>query len=346
MTADRTLHARFRGAPDVSVVLCTYNRAASLDEALSRLQDQLLPEGRSFELLVIDNNSNDSTPEVVEARAAGDARVRYHREPRQGLSRARNLGISLARADLLAFTDDDVRVASDWIASILRAADEWPAADAFGGRVLPSWSDVPPSWLTRAHWAPLALADHGDRPFRVDAARPICLLGASLAVRRRAFERAGTFDTALQRVAHGIGSIEDHEFLHRLIAAGGHGIYDPRILVEAAVQPERLRRAYHRRWHYGHGRFHAEWSRRGPSRRERLVLGVPRHYYRDAACHALGWAASSLTGRRAAAFAHGNELCFLFGFAFGRGPAGEAADRTSWGARASRALGPHGPAAR
>src|SRR3954466_14429632 len=99
--------------PDLSIVLCTYNRAALLERALIALRDS--SGAPRAELIVVDNNSSDATPGVVGSFAAGPLAGRYAGEPRQGLSYARNTGILRASAPLLAFTDDDVEAGPDWI---------------------------------------------------------------------------------------------------------------------------------------------------------------------------------------------------------------------------------------
>jgi glycosyltransferase involved in cell wall biosynthesis len=97
---------------DLSVVICTYNRSSLLVRALESLEFQE-PADLAYEVLVVDNNSSDDTRNVaqhfVEKRPP---RFRYIFEPKQGLSYARNAGIANARAEDIAFTDDDVR---SWI---------------------------------------------------------------------------------------------------------------------------------------------------------------------------------------------------------------------------------------
>lgn len=297
----------------LSVVMCTFNRGELLKDALNSVLSQ--PASPAVELIVVDNNSTDSTREIVERLAATDDRVQYVFEPRQGLSYARNTGIAAARAPLIAFTDDDVRVRSDWTMQIVRAFREHHDVGMVGGRVLPIWPSSPPAWLTRDHWAPLALADHGDEPIAVTPHRPICLVGANMAYRRDVFDAIGGFATNLQRVGEGIGSLEDHEFLLRALTAGRTGRYDPQMVVHAEVQANRLQRGYHRRWHYGHGHFHAllkspevERSARG------TVLGVPAHLYRQAAADAAGWLRSVASRDSARAFHHELRLRFFAGF--------------------------------
>ena len=98
---------------DISVVLSTYNRCDTLAKALGKLSQQEAP-GIQYEIIAVDNNSTDRTPEIVEGFATADARFRYLFEARQGLSYGRNAGIRAARADAIVFTDDDVEVATDW----------------------------------------------------------------------------------------------------------------------------------------------------------------------------------------------------------------------------------------
>jgi glucosyl-dolichyl phosphate glucuronosyltransferase len=240
-------------SPEISVVVSTYNRADRLAVAINSLLSQV--GAVRYEIIIVDNNSSDDTAEVVRRVVARTGRlVRYSFEPRQGLSYGRNTGIALARAPIIAFTDDDVRVSSDWIAQLKRAFDEHPDAGYIGGRVLPEWVAPPPRWLTTAHWAPLALQDYGPDVQISGRVRAVCLVGANLAFRKEVFARVGLFSGSLGRVKDGIGSTEDHDLQLRAWRAGIHGMYVPAVAVTAEVTPDRLEKQYHRRWHRGHGR--------------------------------------------------------------------------------------------
>ena len=242
-----------RSHVELSVVVSTYNRADRLPSALDALLAQ--SGGIPYEIIVIDNNSTDDTAAVVLQIARNSSgRVRYAFEPRQGLSHGRNAGIALARAPIIAFTDDDVRVTPDWILQLKRAFDEHPDAGYVGGRVLPHWLSPAPRWLTTAHWSPLALQDYGPEMLVSGRERAVCLVGANLAFRKQVFERIGMFTASLGRVKDGIGSTEDHDMQLRAWRAGIHGFYVPSIVVVADVTRDRLQSPYHRRWHQGHGR--------------------------------------------------------------------------------------------
>ena len=292
----------------VSVIMCTYNRADLLGGAVESILAQG-PGTPKYELIVVDNNSSDHTRAVVE-RYLGDTRcrVRYLFEGKQGLSHARNAGIEAAASDVVAFTDDDVVVAPDWVATIEAAFAAHPEIDCIGGKVLPRWAETPPSWLTRDHWAPLALVDRGERPIEASDSLRLCFVGANLAVRRRVFDAVGLFAPRLQRVKDGIGSTEDHEFLLRVYATGRRGLYVPELVVTAEVQNDRLTQAYHRRWHRGHGHFCAVMQLVKPVPGVATMFGVPSYFFRELLSDMMKAARSRLRLDKAGAFVHENAV--------------------------------------
>jgi len=213
--------------PDISVVVCTYNRAALLRRALLSLFAQKT-EKRSYEIIVIDNNSADDTPATVEAlKAESPVNLCYFRETRQGNAYARNAGVEQARAPLVAFLDDDCIADENWLSIIKSTFDRDPEVAFVGGRVLPVWESDPPSWLSTSHWAPLALLDYGTEERKISGQTPLGLLTANIAVRKEVFDQLGGFLPSLQRVKGSIGSMEDHEFLLRICRGGKCGLYLP-----------------------------------------------------------------------------------------------------------------------
>ena len=299
--------------PDISVVISTYNRAEVLPRAIQSLLEQDL-EPERFEIVIVDNNSTDDTRRTVEAFLGRVPNLSYVFEPRQGVSYGRNAGILAARAPSIAFTDDDVRVSPSWLSTIVRALAEHPEVACVGGRVLPNWAGPWPSWLTREHWGPLALLDYGDAPVYVNARKRLCLITANVAYRRVVFDQIGMFSPHVQTLGRAVAT-EDHEILLRLWRAGGQGLYWPALTATADIVPERMRPAYHRRWHHRHGRFLAimhdedlEQTRVG------RFLGVPGHVYRQLASSLLGWIGQTLRGDRGKAFAHEVGLRSNLGF--------------------------------
>jgi glucosyl-dolichyl phosphate glucuronosyltransferase len=286
----------------VTVLICTYNRAALLEGTLAALAAADAPAHCAVDVVVVDNNSTDRTRDVVrEAAARAPWPIRYAVETSQGKSYALNRGLTLASGTILALTDDDVLPAHDWLTRIV---DQFRAADDIVfvfGKVLPRWEVAPPpEMLTTAArdiWGPLALVDYGDSPVRYDAATfgarrlPI---GANLAIRREDVERVGGWRTDLGKVDNSLIAGEDHELCVRLYRAGRYiGIYDPMVIVQHFVPASRLQRSYFRRWFYWHGRTMARMSsaiyHELDLDRIPYVLRVPRFVYREFLQQVMRW---------------------------------------------------------
>jgi glycosyltransferase involved in cell wall biosynthesis len=305
---------------DISVVITTYNRADMLGTALQALLRQK-GEGLRYEIVVVDNNSSDNTRATVENFiASGRANLRYVFEPKQGISHGRNAGIAAARGEIIAFTDDDVVTAENWLTTIRQAFAAHPSAGYIGGKILPHWTEPPPSWLTVHHWWPLALLDAGDEPFAVNAANALCLPTANAAFRRNVFSKVGPYLPEFS-------GREDHEMYLRLWQAGIEGMYVPELVVTATVQPERYQKAYHRNWNRRTGEMNSlmrldERSTRdgGVVPTERVprgvtLFGVPLSIYRQFVTESVAWLGNVVTGRdESEQLQHENRLFYLAGY--------------------------------
>ncbi len=279
-------------APSVSIIISTYNRAAVIGPALRAILDDQRAGGVPYEVIVVDNNSSDRTSEVLEACARAHPGMRWLSEPRQGVSHGRNAGIRVASAPVVAFTDDDIRVAPDWVATVKRLFDEHPGIDCVGGPVLPIWEAPPPRWLDARHWSPLSVTDYGPAAFEISAARPRCLLTSNLALRRQVFSKIEMFSPRFPRG-------QDHELQVRYWLAGGRALYSPQLVVYTEVPADRMTKAYHRRWHYLNGRVCGRMWLRERSTPDaglrpdpvvrRTVLGVPGFLFRQLNAELQGW---------------------------------------------------------
>jgi len=300
---------------DVSVIIPTFNRADRLSALLEDLSRQQAGDLR-YEVLVVDNGSTDATAVAVRRHAARDPRVRYLLELRPGASCARNAGIAAAQAPILAFIDDDVRPRADWLAALHRALADHPDIDCLGGRIEPQWPVPPPRWLTSAHWGPLALQmGRGQSPVIDRSHAAACLVTANFACRASVFRELGGFSPDFRRD-------EDREFNLRMWSAGKRGMYVDSVMTYTEVQPERLKKRYHRAWHHVTGASHARLRYRdsiSPSGEldesmaasGRRIGGVPGFLYREACAHVSGWLANTLTRRHDLAFLNECRLRYL-----------------------------------
>jgi glycosyltransferase involved in cell wall biosynthesis len=277
----------------LTVLICTYNRAALLRETLAAVALARKPESCQVDIVVVDNNSTDDTQDVLRAAASiSPYQVTTVLETSQGKSFALNRGLGAARGDIIALTDDDVLPAEDWL---VRIVEQFRAADitfAFG-KVLPRWEVPPPPELlttpARDIWGPLALIDYGDEPARYEAAsfgNKRLPIGANLALRRTAIEQIGGWRNDLGKVDNTLIAGEDHELCVRLYSAGLYtGVYDPCNVVRHFVPATRLTRNYFRRWFYWHGRTMARMASSVYLDLDLAsvpyVAGVPRFVYRE-----------------------------------------------------------------
>jgi len=154
----------------LSVVVCSLNRSESLRRMLKSLQEMVIPDYLSCEVIVVDNNSDDDTRLVVEEiEKHFELKIRYVFENKKGLSHARNRGVKEAGGEIIAFTDDDVIVDKHWIKSIDKAFKEYDDVACVGGKILPIWEIPKPKWLKHDLYGYLALLDKGDTVAYMDA---------------------------------------------------------------------------------------------------------------------------------------------------------------------------------
>lgn len=189
----------------LSVIVCAHNEAGYLGACLHSL---LAQSRRPDEIIVVNNDSSDSTGEVA-ARIEG---VRVIDEPRRGLVVARETGRRAATGDILVYVDADCRAPFQWLEKIERRLLQRPSLIALsapyrfydwhlGGRALIRTYDVTVAPLTQT------LVKHILRMGTV-------FYGGNFAVRRSALEQIGGFDTSIE--FHG----EDTNVGRRLHAVG------------------------------------------------------------------------------------------------------------------------------
>src|ERR1700687_2507584 len=298
----------------VSVIIATRNRRALLARTLDALLRQRWPADR-FEIVVADNGSTGATRGRVGGRAGRPvgAPIADPFVAPPGKSHAVNAALDLARGDILALTDDDVRPDPAWLEAIVEALGE-ESRGVVAGRVLPEWGTVPPPWMSPAVYSVLAVPDNGTRRIDiVDRRGDVMPIGANMAVRRAVVERVGGLRTDLGKIDGSLRTGEDHEFFLRMLDAGCRGIYEPDAVVHHWVPAARLDRQYFRKCLYQNGRDVARLESSYPDSRRR-VLGVPGHLWRQAASDACAATREAVRGDCARRFAATARLRWLGGY--------------------------------
>jgi len=259
---------------DASIVVCSYNRAESLRATLRALQALQAAPGRTWEVIVVDNNSKDHTRAVVEEAQRGWPLLRYASEGAQGLSHARNHGLGCARGEVVLFTDDDVLPEPEWLETTLAGLARH-GAEACGGWIGPLWESPPPPWLTERFHGFLAVRSErsDDYPITAETSTPF---GANMAFRRAVFERVGLFDTTRGRKGAVLASGEDGEMFERLLAAGMKVVFLGGSRVHHKVESFRTTKRYFRRWRIQTSR-NIVMSRGMPG--ERRIFNIPLYLF-------------------------------------------------------------------
>ena len=227
--------------PDISVIFATYNRADILRQTL--LAMSFVNTGNlRCEFVVVDNNSSDNTPQVIDSFADKMPLIHLF-EKTPGKSAALNLALeTVTLGKIIVFTDDDVMPSPDWLFSIKDSCDRKKDFDVFGGRILLAWpkTDIP-QWANNRniqYWA-FGLHDLGDKemPY-ADRNYPG---GANYWVRRQALGPNIRFDSAVgpRPEKYKIMGTET-SFLHLLRSNGSKLLYSPNAVVKHFVQPNLL----------------------------------------------------------------------------------------------------------
>jgi glucosyl-dolichyl phosphate glucuronosyltransferase len=289
---------------NASVIVCTYNRCDSLRRTLRTLCHLEIPVGVTWELMVVDNNSRDATRAVSESFAR-QLPLRYIFEPRQGVNRARNHGLAEATGQIVMYTDDDVDVDRQWLASLWDAATRHPEISIFGGRIFPLWEQTPPVWLVENSESILrTLVAHFDLGNQEKVLTDACAApwGTNMAFRRSVFAGRFRFREDLGRKGRNHVRAGETDLIQRLVKAGHKRLYVPGAIVYHRNPPDCGTERFVFAYYMGAGM--TEMRLNGAPAAARLWAGAPRYFWlrlmqRSVQYAAFRWTAPSHTWLRA-----------------------------------------------
>ncbi|MGB0383263.1 MAG: glycosyltransferase family 2 protein [Ardenticatenaceae bacterium] len=261
----------------ISVVICTYNRADLLANALETVCEQTL-SASEYEVIVVDNNSSDETASVTHAFAARYPNLRYAFEPQQGLSHARNRGWQEAKGDYVGYIDDDCKVPAGWLA-VAKALIERLAPDVFGGPYFAFYKTPKPAWFKDeyASYEPYPNATFIE-------GLPDALHGGNLFLRRELIKKVGGFNPALGMSGEKMAYGEETALLRQLHATRPNLrlYYEPKLLLYHLVRPEKmsLRWIMYNRFMSGRYNYRVQSGKPSQSGRIRLLLRLTKTLFR------------------------------------------------------------------
>ncbi len=240
-------------APEIAVIICTYNRADCIVDALNSLVRQTFSHNL-FEVLLVNNNSTDNTAALCEHFSAGLSgfNYRYMLETKQGLSHARNRGIAEAKGSVIVFMDDDAVAEPDYLEKLFAFFSTTPDAAACGGRIYPRFESRRPRWMSHFLLSLTSSIDLGDRTKLFK--RRQFPIGANMAVRKNRFDTYGVFNPDLGRKGNSMDGAEEKDLFYRMIARGEKIYYVPDAIVHHYVPDRRLTFDFFRRQAIGIGK--------------------------------------------------------------------------------------------
>jgi glycosyltransferase involved in cell wall biosynthesis len=233
---------------NISVIVPTFNRGASLQRLLASLDSLELPDSVDAEAIIVDNGPTDNTREILiqEKRKQNRFRFAVLKEETRGKSSAVNCGIRSAQGEILILVDDDVVLHPKWLVKHIecyRTTD----FDAVQGRILPGVDpEGRPADPSRLREYNIPIVDHGDEVKEIRG-----LLATNISFKREVFEKIGFYDPRLGVGASGFG--EDTEYSIRIRKAGFKIGYAPHAVVYHELDPRRYGREYNRMVEYRKG---------------------------------------------------------------------------------------------
>lgn len=243
-------------AIQLTLIICTHNRASSLRATLESIAMQQVPESIRWDVLVVTNACTDETPAVLE-RYAMDSRIpllRVINEPRPGVAYARCAGLRYSSATWVAMVDDDCLLAQDWVRQVCHFAESQPYAGAFAGRNEIVWPLDTPPWCID-HAQSLAQQDFGEEARRLpDQGRP-APCGAGLVLNRSALIGSGYLDRGrlVGRGPRDVHAGEDSEMVFFIRNAGWEVWYTPDLCLHHVITRARITLPYQCSLHHGFG---------------------------------------------------------------------------------------------
>ena len=232
---------------DFTIAIPTYNGAPRLPAVLDRLRDQTGLGDRQWEIIVVDNNSQDDTTTVAlayQAQLPENCTLRCLTETRQGAAFARQTAVAQAQSDLIGFLDDDNLPDVDWIAAAIAFAATHPTAGAIGSHIDPNYEIEPPPEFERIQPF-LAIVNLGAAPRLYDRRTRLLPPSAGLVVRKTAWLASVPDRPILTgRTATSMLTGEDLEVLAHIQAQGWEIWHNPAMHLTHAIPRWRLQRDY------------------------------------------------------------------------------------------------------
>jgi glycosyltransferase involved in cell wall biosynthesis len=238
---------------NITVAIPTLDRPEALARCLEGLfKGNVLPA----EVLIIDQGQDDAAQPVIDRFRSGVTPIVHCRQPRKGLSAARNLASAQASYQVIAFTDDDCVPDPDWLAQIAWTMTSFPTIDGVSGSILPLGTESPEQFAVSVRKSSRVAEFHGRAlPWQVGS-------GGNFAVKRDWLLQVGGYDERLGAGSPGKAA-EDMDLFYRLLRSGAIIRYEPKAVIYHERQDKTRFMGSFWNYSYGIGAFAAKYLRKG-----------------------------------------------------------------------------------
>ncbi|MEM6397621.1 MAG: glycosyltransferase [Bacteroidota bacterium] len=239
----------------ISLIVCTYNRDKFLGDCLDSIARQNL-EPHLYEVLVINNNSNDGTQNIIDShKLKRRPNWKFYLETNQGLSFARNRGIAEAQGEYLTYVDDDAILPEDFLSTQYKLLNDHKKWDGLGGKIIAKFEDEKPEWFNK-YTAPTFFShyDKGDKAYQYRLGD--FPFGCNMCLRRSLAESVGGFDINLGRIGKGGLGGEEKKIYSQVISKGANIWYVPQLWVYHQTDAYRTQEPYLKKISIGLGVSH------------------------------------------------------------------------------------------
>lgn len=234
---------------NVTIIICTHNRASLLEECLNCFGHQ---DRQDFELLIVDNISSDNTASIAQKFVEGKDWADYSLCSVLGLSHARNHGAHQARSAWIGYVDDDALVESDFISNVLKEI-ELGEFDAFGGVYHPWYKYGRPCWFSDTYGGNVQMYPEGGRRALHEHEY---FSGGIAFYRRQLLIEGDSFPGEFGMKGNVIGYGEENVVQEKIRSLGGVLGISPSISMMHLVAPYKLHLSWHLKSQYESGRAH------------------------------------------------------------------------------------------
>ena len=217
----------------LSIVICTYNRNDILKICLETIV-KYFPTNFTAEMIVVNNNSTDSTAQTLTDFVKTHSWCKIVNEPKQGLSQARNTGFQSASYSWILYLDDDAKIDQN-LFNRVHENIKLQTYQCIGGMYLPWYINEKPKWF-RDKWASNQLAYNKLHLLQMNEFAS----GGVFLIHKNLLEKHKGFHTTYGMLGKQLGYGEETDLQRRIRNTGQKVAYDPEMIIYHLVSPQKM----------------------------------------------------------------------------------------------------------